>query len=109
MSLNADLIRQRCAEIEESVGRLERVKALPRKKFLANQDTLDIACYRLLIAIEAALALCYHILSHIDRHRRSGETRKELLSLSFAEALTVADEDIQDRWAEYRDRYLRGE
>jgi uncharacterized protein YutE (UPF0331/DUF86 family) len=61
MSLNADLIRQRCAEIEESVSRLERVKALPRKEFLANQDTLDIACYRLLVAIEAALALCYHI------------------------------------------------
>ena len=42
MSLNADLIRQRCAEIEESVSRLERVKALPRKDVLANQDTLDI-------------------------------------------------------------------
>jgi uncharacterized protein YutE (UPF0331/DUF86 family) len=61
MSLNADLVRQRCAEIEESVSRLERVKAIPRKEFLADQDLLDIACYRLLVAIEAALALCYHI------------------------------------------------
>jgi hypothetical protein len=50
-----------------------------------------------------------HGISHIDWYRRSGESRKELLPLSFAEALTVADEDIQDRWEEYRDRYLRGE
>ncbi len=28
---------------------------------MADQDTLDIACYRLLVAVEAALALCYHI------------------------------------------------
>lgn len=61
MSLNADLIRARCAEIEESVRRLERFKTLPREEFLGSQDTLDLACYRLLIAIEAALALCYHI------------------------------------------------
>ena len=50
-----------------------------------------------------------HGTSHIDWYRRSGESRKELLPLSFAEALTVADEDIKDRWVEYRDRYLRGE
>ncbi len=61
MSLNADLVRARCAEIEDSVSRLERFKDLPRDEFLANQDTLDLACYRLLVAIEAALALCYHV------------------------------------------------
>jgi uncharacterized protein YutE (UPF0331/DUF86 family) len=61
MSLNPDLVRARCAEIEESVSRLERFKDLTRDQFLSNQDTLDLACYRLLIAIEAALALCYHV------------------------------------------------
>ena len=61
MSLNADLIRARCAEIEESVSRLERFKSLSRDAFLSDQDTLDVACYRLLVAIEAALALCYHV------------------------------------------------
>ncbi len=60
MSLNPDLVRARWAEIEESVGRLERFKSLARDEFLSNQDTLDVACYRLLVAIEAALALCYH-------------------------------------------------
>jgi len=61
VKLNPDLIRARCTEIEESVSRLERLRDLPRARFLADQDTLDIACYRLLVAIEAALALCYHI------------------------------------------------
>jgi len=61
MSLNPDLIRTRCSEIEESVSRLERLQALSRDAFLADQDTLDLACYRLLVAIEAAFALCYHV------------------------------------------------
>ena len=61
MSLNPDLVRARCAEIQESVGRLERFRGTPREVFLADRDALDIACYRLLIAIEASLALCYHI------------------------------------------------
>jgi uncharacterized protein YutE (UPF0331/DUF86 family) len=61
VTLNPDLVRTRCAEIEESVGRLERLRALSREQFLADQDSLDIACYRLLVAIEAALALCFHV------------------------------------------------
>ena len=61
MTLNADLIRSRCREIEESLTRLEQLHHLTKDQFLSNQDTLDIACYRLLIAIEAALALCFHV------------------------------------------------
>ncbi len=63
MKLNPDLVRTRCTEIEESVQRLERFRGLSREQFLADQDGLDIACYRLLVAIEAALALCYHVSS----------------------------------------------
>ena len=61
MSLNADLIRARCAEIEESIARLEEFQALSVEAFLSNRDALDVASYRLLIAIEASLALCYHV------------------------------------------------
>jgi len=61
MSLNPELIRTRCQEIEESLGRLERIKAVPREDFLKDRDLQDIACYRLLVAIEAALGLCYHV------------------------------------------------
>lgn len=61
MSLNPDLIRVRCAEIDSSLARLEEFRRLSREQFLSNQDALDIACYRLLIAIESALALCFHV------------------------------------------------
>jgi len=61
MNLNPELIRTRCQEIEESLGRLEKIKAVKKEDFLKDQDLQDIACYRLLVAIEAALGLCYHV------------------------------------------------
>ena len=61
MSLNPDLIQARCAEIDASLIRLDELRRLPREAFLSSQDTLDVACYRLLVAIEAALALCFHV------------------------------------------------
>ncbi len=47
----------------EKRHRIEQHQAaeLARDQFLADQDTLDLACYRLLVAVEAALALCYHV------------------------------------------------
>lgn len=63
MTLNPDVVRTRCAEIEDSVQRLEALAMLPLADFLADRDAQDIASYRLLIAIEAALALCYHVSS----------------------------------------------
>jgi len=48
-------------EIEEAVARLERLAAMSRDDFLADRDSQDIGCYRLLVGIEAALALCYHV------------------------------------------------
>ena len=63
MTLNPDVVRARCAEIEESVQRLETLALVPLDDFLADRDAQDIASYRLLVAIEAALALCYHVSS----------------------------------------------
>jgi uncharacterized protein YutE (UPF0331/DUF86 family) len=61
MTLDPDVIRTRCSEIEQAVGRLERIRTGGRETFLADPDVRDVACYRLLLAIEAALALCYHV------------------------------------------------
>ena len=61
MTLNPDIVRARCAEIDDSLARLEQLRSLSRDAFLSNQDLLDVACYRLLVAIEAALALCFHV------------------------------------------------
>jgi uncharacterized protein YutE (UPF0331/DUF86 family) len=48
-------------EIERALDRLTRIREAGRDAFLADPDAKDIACYRLLLAIEAALALCYHV------------------------------------------------
>jgi len=61
MNLNHDLLRNRCREITESVDRLEKIGLMSKAAFLQDQDIKDIASYRLLIAIEAALSICYHI------------------------------------------------
>lgn len=61
MKLNPDLVQTRCQEITESVDRLAKLGAMPLPDFLADQDACDIACYRLLVAIEAAIGLCYHV------------------------------------------------
>jgi len=61
MTLDADIVRSRCTEIEQALERLDRIRGAGREAFLADADARDIACYRLLLAIEAALALCYHL------------------------------------------------
>ena len=61
MTLDADVVRGRCGEIEQALDRLARIRAAGRDAFLGDADAKDIACYRLLLAIEAALALCYHV------------------------------------------------
>ncbi|HUE85398.1 MAG TPA: DUF86 domain-containing protein [Vicinamibacterales bacterium] len=61
MTLDVDVVRGRCQEIEQSLARLDGIRAAGRATFLAEADVKDIGCYRLLIAIEAALALCYHV------------------------------------------------
>jgi uncharacterized protein YutE (UPF0331/DUF86 family) len=61
MTLNPDVVRARCADIEDAVARLERFGSMPVEEFRSNRDLTDAACYRLLVAIEAALGLCYHV------------------------------------------------
>jgi uncharacterized protein YutE (UPF0331/DUF86 family) len=61
MTVDVDVVRRRCGEIAESLERLRQIGDGGRETFLADRDTRDIACYRLLLAIEAALALCYHV------------------------------------------------
>jgi uncharacterized protein YutE (UPF0331/DUF86 family) len=61
MSLNEEIIQKRCEEITDSLKRLEKIKKSSKDKFLKDRDLQDIASYRLMVAIEAALSLCYHV------------------------------------------------
>lgn len=90
MTLNADLVRFRCQEIEDSLTRLDRIRhGLSRDQFLNDRDAQDIASYRLLVAIEAALALCYHVTA--KRLRRVPEEYAECFKI-LAEGGIISEE-----------------
>lgn len=61
MNLNPDLVQTRCGDIEDAVARLVVIRMMPREAFLTDRDAEDIAIRRLLVAIGAALNLCYHV------------------------------------------------
>ena len=52
---------------------------------------------------------CAHDFSHIDRYNMHGEQEKEALQLSYAESLTLADDDIDLNWETYKTRFLEGQ
>ncbi len=61
MGLDESLIRSRFEDIRASLERLEELRALPKDEFLAHRDYLDLVCYRLIVAIEAAVQICLHV------------------------------------------------
>jgi len=52
---------------------------------------------------------CAHDYVHKDCYNIRGTSRKIRLNLEYEDALTFADEDIDDNWQIYRERFLRGE
>lgn len=52
---------------------------------------------------------CAHDYVHKDCYNIRGKQRKMRLSLDYEGALTLADEDINQNWQTYRERFLRGE
>ena len=51
---------------------------------------------------------CSHRYAHCDRFNLRGEQLKEELEMSYEEALTFGDDDIDDHWETYRNRFLQG-
>jgi len=51
---------------------LEQLATMSREQFLAGRDSQDIACYRLLVTIDAAIAFCYHVSTRRFRNARGG-------------------------------------
>jgi uncharacterized protein YutE (UPF0331/DUF86 family) len=93
MSLNHDLIQARFGDIQQSLERLHEIRELPRVRFLADQDILDVTCYRLLVAIEAALQICFHVSAR--RLQRVPDTYAECFAL-LGEAGILPEDLSQD-------------
>ena len=101
MALNRELIESRFQDIRQSLERLERMRTLSREAFLGDQDTLDLACYRLLVAIEAAIQICFHLSA--QRLQRVPEEYAECFAI-LGEAGMVSPELSQrlQRMARFR-------
>jgi hypothetical protein len=51
---------------------------------------------------------CAHGFAHKDCYNRAGHNRKINLYPDYDDALTLADDDINDNWEKYKDRFLKG-
>jgi hypothetical protein len=51
---------------------------------------------------------CAHGFVHCDRYNLKGEQEKQMLNWTLDEALTQAEEDLDDHWNIYRERFLKG-
>lgn len=65
MRVNPDLLRQRAQEIRSALAVLSGYGGLPREQFLASQQVIDGAKYRLVVAIEAAVSICTHLAARL--------------------------------------------
>jgi uncharacterized protein YutE (UPF0331/DUF86 family) len=60
MPLNMEKIYARFQDIHESIARLRQLGSIPVADFTADQDKLDVASFRLIVATEAAIDICLH-------------------------------------------------
>jgi hypothetical protein len=51
---------------------------------------------------------CAHDYAHKDCYDMKGRRRKMSLYLAYEDALTLADDDINENWQTYRERFLDG-
>ncbi len=104
MALNLSLVHQRFQDIRDSLDRLDVIAQQPLEVFLADQDMRDVASYRLLIAIEAAIQLCFHVSAH--RVQRVPEGYADCFAL-LGEAGVVPEELSRrlQQMAQHRSQY----
>jgi len=61
IKLNTDKIYSKFRDIKESIDRLKAFRDISLDEFLNDRDKQDIASFRLIVAIEAAIDMCLHI------------------------------------------------
>ena len=65
--LNLDLINRRVSDIRRALQLLAQYAAIPADDFLADETILGATKYQLLVAIEAAQAICNHLAARVAR------------------------------------------
>jgi len=52
---------------------------------------------------------CAHGYTHKDTYNKKGQTRKMNLHLDYDKALTFADDDINEYWEIYKEKFIKGD
>lgn len=52
---------------------------------------------------------CAHDYAHKDSYNAKGQCKKLRLYLDYENAMTFADDDINENWEIYRDNFLKGD
>jgi len=60
--IDAEVVTRLIAEMEQAVAKLRSLAALSQDKFLADSNFYDAAKYNLIVAVEALIDLCNHII-----------------------------------------------
>lgn len=61
--INAEVVTRLIAEMEQAVAKLRSLSNLSQDKFLADSNFYDAAKYNLIVAVEALIDLCNHIIA----------------------------------------------
>lgn len=61
--IDAEVVTRLIAEMEQAVAKLRSLSALSQDKFLADSNFYDAAKYNLIVAVEALIDLCNHIIA----------------------------------------------
>lgn len=59
--LNIEKLYAKFQDITKSLDRLKQFRSTSQVDFLQDQDKLDIASFRLIVATEAAIDICLHV------------------------------------------------
>lgn len=63
MEINEDKVRKLCHELKKALTRLKALASLPQEEFVNDPDKVGSAKYHFIVAIEAAIDLCNHIIT----------------------------------------------
>jgi uncharacterized protein YutE (UPF0331/DUF86 family) len=63
LEINEDKVRKLSYELKKALTRLKALSSLPQEDFVSDPDKVGSAKYHFMVAIEAAIDLCNHIIT----------------------------------------------
>lgn len=72
MHYNLELLRERATDIRRALKLLNRYALMPKEDYLGDETVVSSAKYQLIVAAEAAQAICNHIVARVAERAPAG-------------------------------------